>query len=366
MTQVHGSIETAINETIEKVRSRLWRKSHSLNSVKTFDKAVRKFEKYLAKKQLVYGDTIKAPIECLDEFGGSLDKHCAPGTTRQYLYYTKKLLKAMGAKIDYDDFKENVVLPKSRTFMDDKVNEDQIRRIVLASKNERLKCLLMLMKDTGARPREILGLKLGDFNIAHDPPYLTIPPYLAKNDIPREVFFTPETKTLLMAYMQNRGMGNGNGFTFLSGLVDELDEERFQYKLEQIQAYMGYCFRQIMSKPQFADMNEEVRQQGSAKRYKIHIYSFKKFAFTRMADTLGEIAAHAITGHKAYLITYYKKSREERAEDYRRVMPKLSVFALDEKSTIRKQVEETIKTMKDEDVGRLLEFIANGKKLPKK
>lgn len=113
-------------------------------------------------------------------------------------------------------------------------------------------------------------------------------------------------------------------------------------------------------------VSTEPRQHGSAKRYKIHIYSFKKFAFTRMADTLGEIAAHAITGHKAYLITYYKKSREERAEDYRKVMPKLSVFALDEKSKIRKQVEETIKTMKEEDMGRLLEFIKNGKNLPRK
>ncbi len=46
------------------------------------------------------------------------------------------------------------------------------------------------------------------------------------------------------------------------------------------------------------------------------------------------MAARAIKGDKEYAMTYYKKSREERSEDYRRLMPKLSVFGIDEKSMI--------------------------------
>jgi hypothetical protein len=112
-----------------------------------------------------------------------------------------------------------------------------------------------------------------------------------------------------------------------------------------------------MRKPAFQEMNEEVKRRGKQKRYKIHIYSFKKFSFTRTADTIGEIAARAIKGDKEYVLTYYKKSREERAEDYRKVIPKVSVFTVDEKSKIRKQVEETIREMKDKDLATLLEFI---------
>lgn len=40
----------------------------------------------------------------------------------------------------------------------------------------------------------------------------------------------------------------------------------------------------------------------------------------------------------------------------------MSVFAMDEKSKIRKQIEETIKDMKDKDLAALLEFM-NGKKV---
>ncbi len=66
------------------------------------------------------------------------------------------------------------------------------------------------------------------------------------------------------------------------------------------------------------------------------------------------------------VFTYYKKSREERAEDYRKVIPKLSVLTMDEKSKIRKEVEETIKTMKDHDLATLLELIKNGKNVASK
>ncbi|HKZ43122.1 MAG TPA: hypothetical protein VJ044_19345 [Candidatus Hodarchaeales archaeon] len=60
--------------------------------------------------------------------------------------------------------------------------------------------------------------------------------------------------------------------------------------------------------------------------YTIHIYSFKKFELTKIADTISELAAHAIAGHEEYLITYYKKTREDRATDYLKVKPKLQLF----------------------------------------
>ncbi|MCP8312426.1 MAG: hypothetical protein L6M37_05700 [Candidatus Methylarchaceae archaeon HK02M1] len=51
-----------------------------------------------------------------------------------------------------------------------------------------------------------------------------------------------------------------------------------------------------------------------------------KFAFTKIADVLGSLATHAIAGHKKYFITYYKKSRKERAKDYLKAIPRLNLF----------------------------------------
>ena len=42
------------------------------------------------------------------------------------------------------------------------------------------------------------------------------------------------------------------------------------------------------------------------------------------------------------------------------LIPKLSVFGVDEKSKVRDEVETAVKSMKQEDVAILLEFIRNG------
>ncbi len=356
------------NDAIERIRNRLYRKSHSWNTVRLFNNAVKKLEAYMDEKNLDYGDFIKSPIQSLDDFATWFDGlGYSAGTIRPYVYYVKKLLKVMGAEINIEDFKESIVLPKKRTFQDDKVSEEQIRRIVLACKNERLKVLLMLIKDTQARPGELLGLKLGDINLTYDPPYLAIPTHLAKNDEPREVFFTPETKAVLMSYLENNGIKNANDYVFLTGTVDEVDEKAFQKKLAMTSDYMRNCFRRLISKPEFVDLNVAVQQRGKMTRYKYHPYSFKKFAFTKAVDTLGEIPARAMKGDREYVQTYYKKSREERAEDYRKLIPKLSVFGMDEKSKLREQVEEAIKSVKEDgELAAVLEFVRNGKKVARK
>ena len=116
-------------------------------------------------------------------------------------------------------------------------------------------------------------------------------------------------------------------------------------------------FRKKLAGEQFADINQKIQQRGCMNRYKIHIYSFKKFAFTVMADALGEIAARAVKGDREYVLTYYRKSREERAEDFRKVIPKLSVFGSDEGSKIREQVEAKVRTLSEDDLARLQEFL---------
>lgn len=342
-------------EYIDKLREKIWRRSHSQRSVNTFNDAIKSFEKFLAERNVKYGGCMENPIEILDIFASWLDAKHSAGTTRTYVHYAKKTLKFMGAKIDGDDFREKVTMPKKRPFQDDKVTRDQIRRIILDLKHLRLKTVLMLMKDTQARPAELLGLRMSDFNLSHDPPYLNIPAEMAKNDMPRELFFTSETKELLVSYIKKYKRPTDD-FLYFDGMDPE-DEVGLQKRMIEVQKTMMTAFRKTLSGEQFADINQKVQQRGAINRYKIHIYSFKKFAFTVMADALGEIAARAIKGDREYVLTYYRKSREERAEDFRKVIPKLSVFGSDEGSKIREQVESKIKTLNHDELTRLQEFL---------
>ena len=354
-SKIETSIETP-KEITQELREKIWRRSHSLNSITAFDHSIKSFEKYLASKNTTWQQSLQTPIETLDGFVSWLDTNHSASTTITYLSFAKKALKHFGAKIGSEEFKDRVTLPKKRPFQDDKVTKDQIRRIMLELHHMGLKALLMLMKDTQARPAELLGLQLSDLNLSYDPPYLNIPAERAKNDLPRELFFTQETKEMLISFIKKKERQQGQ-FIFLSDNIDPQDEMAVQKRIKTVHGDMKAAFRKLMSGPGFADMNERIRQRGAMPRYKLHIYSFKKFAFTVMADTLGEIAARAIKGDREYVLTYYRKNREERAEDYRKVVLKISVFSSDETPSAREEVEAKIKSMGQDELAKLQEFL---------
>ncbi len=357
--KIETSIETP-KEITQDLKEKIWRRSHSYSSVTTFENSIKSFEKYLASKNITWQQSLKYPVETLDGFVSWLDTDHTASTAITYLNFVKKALKHLGVKISNEEFKDKVTLPKKRPFQDDKVTKEQIRRIILGLHHVGLKTLLMLMKDTQARPTELLSLQLGDLNLSHDPPYLNISAERAKNDMPRELFFTPETKEVLMAYIKKKEKQQGQ-FLFLSKDLDQEDEVAVQRRIKTVHGDMKAAFRKLMSSPEFADMNERVKQRGSLPRYKLHIYSFKKFAFTVMADTLGEIAARAIKGDREYVLTYYRKNREERAEDYLKVIPKLSVFSSEEVPNAREEIEAKIKSMGQDELARLQEFLDTAK-----
>ncbi len=354
-------IETPdIEKVKELLREKIWRKSHSLGCVTTFDKGVKRFEKYLSSENTDLNKAVTDPYTVLDNFASRLDKDGMAGnTTHTYIIAAKKYLRALGTKITDEDFRELVTLPKKRPPRDKKVSKEVAMRILLELKHLGLKLLLMIEKDTQARPGEILGLRMSDFDFTQTFPLLTIPSERAKNDIPRELFFSDETKTVLMDYIKRYSIGE-NDFLFIDGKTDQQDERNIQSQIHDLQESMTVTFRNLLKQPQFADINKKYWGKGKASRYEIRIYSFKKFAFTAMADVLGETAARAIKGDGEYALTYYKKSREERAEDFDKVISKLLIFT-EKQDSVREQIQEEIKSLKKEELASLLEQIRSKK-----
>lgn len=112
----------------------------------------------------------------------------------------------------------------------------------------------------------------------------------------------------------------------------------------------------LFSQPAFEDLRIQIKERGKKRRFGIHIYSFKKFAFTKIADVLGSLATHAIAGHEEYLITYYKKSRAERAKDYLKAIPKLRLFTPSEEEELREQAIETVRELPRETLVEILKI----------
>ena len=75
------------------------------------------------------------------------------------------------------------------------------------------------------------------------------------------------------------------------------------------------------------------------RRRKIHPHSFRKFFFSKTVGVIGETASHAMMGHGTYLKTNYRRTEAERAKDYLKCMPYLTVFG--ESPDMNRWKEET-------------------------
>jgi hypothetical protein len=200
-----------------------------------------------------------------------------------------------------------------------------------------------------------------------------IPEYAAKNNIEREAFFTQETKEILVTYLQRHRIERQTDFVFLhkKGKQTELDpigdEKRFQNAVILRSIQLREKWRQNrLSSPALQAIIKPMERRGRRNAYGIHIYSFKKYGFTKTADVLGELAAHAIAGHQEYLITYYRKTREERAADYRRLTPKLQLFTTPSDAEKQQQaIEDEVKGLPTEALAQVLQYLKTAKKANK-
>ena len=222
MTQVQ---ETELD--LEGLRRKIYRRSHSLRSITTFNMTINTFSKFLKEQNLNLEEVLnKDPYKILDSFAGWLDeKNYRVSTQRVYLHYVKRIFSHNNIIIDREMMREKVVIPKKQIFADEPLTPEVARLILLETKNQILRLILCLIKDTVARPSELLSLKLSHFNLTHDPPYLTIPAYAAKNDIEREVFFTQETKNILILFLKDRKITQQTQHLFLKGNPEPIEDE---------------------------------------------------------------------------------------------------------------------------------------------
>jgi len=219
----------------------------------------------------------------------------------------------------------------------------------------------MVMKYTMARPVEVTDLQLKHLHLDElELPYLKIPSELSKNDIPRELFFTLETKEVLESYLTEKSITEPDDYIFLPD-YKFTDEKDFQTTLMRRCITYATTFRKILKRKEFADMNKKVDGRHKVVRYEIHLYSFKKFAYTVVSNILGESAAKAMKGDSDYTQTYYKQTIEEKMRDCEKVIPGLSIFTPDPSIKTKQELISAVSGMSTEDQQGWLKSLRDSK-----
>jgi integrase len=339
---------------------RVYRRSRSESSVRFYWSGLRRFERFVAERLRLSPEGLAAQLRDGGDPYGVLDlfaEWCvAQGlkgkTVQDYLAAAKKWLRYHGVRLSSEELRERVETPQAEEPLDIAPTREQIRVILwglpdrpapgltprqqalrFRSASPRLQALILLMATSGMRLREALLLKVRDIEFDCDPPLVHLPASYTKNRKARETFITPEAKEVVLKALGRKAR--------------MLDEPLLGFNQESI--YLAEKAASKMFRARMRLFPEWDQKAGDSRVHQLHLYSFRKFFFSQAVPIIGEHAAHALMGHGFYMKTYYRRPREKRAEDYRRLIPHLTIG---EAHQVKQQLQQALEE-KDQLINRL-------------
>jgi len=243
-------------------------------------------------------------------------KKLTPIVLKQYANAVNAYLKYHRFRIDIKTLK----FPKQLYEEKYPITVEEIQRILKAAKWIKQAYYLCLIS-TGARPREILGLTKNDVEWIGDKYKALIPAELTKKGLSRTVFFSKECNPFLNQVMKNQ----------------EVYLFPHNENLHQAVSNQGRVLREYCDK---AGLNQKHKTTGN---YKINLYSFRRFFFTKALDLLKNDIAHALIGHGAYLQVYQSRTEEQKKQLWDEVEPEILIFDQSKKEQKIRDLEVALK-----------------------
>jgi integrase len=254
------------------------------------------------------------PYKVFDRFEAELDRRgLSPRSINGYVNRVRQYFAYNDVVLDKSVFRVKVGLPRVIEPDDRAPTVEEVRQI-LAWGKLRTKALILVLASSGMRLGEAIRLRVRDVDFNSRPVRVKLSPKVAsKTGEGRTAYISDEAAGYLRRYLGHR-IGEGEAWVFPS----EADETRHMSE--------DRAWRTIIQCVEKAGLGKDKETTIHGRR-RIHPHSFRKLFFSRVVGVIGETAAHAMMGHGSYLKTYYKRTEEERARDYLKCVPHLTVFS---------------------------------------
>lgn len=246
----------------------------------------------------------------LDDWAGVQDKKgLKPQTVLNNISSVRRFLAFNDVVIDHDRFRDKVTLPRVMKIADQPLSMDSVRILLAKGRpSPKMRALILTLLSSAARIGELLAIRWRDVDLSKSPATINLRAEITKTRETRTAFVSEEAKEALQRLKNDSNE----------------DDLVFQYAgdyVYQRSKPVNRTFRAMVARAGIDAMIENSRI------HTLHFHIFRKYFFSKAADIIGEQAAHALLGHNPYLSTYYLKSEEDRAADYRKLEPYLTTSA---------------------------------------
>jgi len=255
-----------------------------------------------------------------------LDKRgLKPKGIRSYLSGVKGYLRFLDIRINSDDFRMLVKIPKVIKTQELPITKKILLQI-LRNANPKLQTAVVVASASGLRLGELVQLKLSDVDFTSKPTKILVRAHTSKSKMSRQTFLTDEATKSLQDYLKKYFGWHENSLnldlsgTYIFGrtsLKKSGEIPRFDVNSAK-QSLQVSLKNHIKNIPELIVKNENGRNA-------IHFHAFRKYFRTTVGNVCGRDYAEALMGHGFYMDTYYQLSNEDRCQKYLSAEPYLTI-----------------------------------------
>jgi integrase len=233
-----------------------------------------------------------------------------PQTIRTHLIGIKSYLAYYDVDIIPSKFKRKVKVPKIHREDEEPLDVPDIRKILLACNNRRLKAYLLVLASGGMRATEGLAIRLKDIDFTVSPTKIHIRKEYSKTRVARDIYISDEATHYVKQWIdwKYREKRYNPRTPLPEDLVFGLIQTDESPIYDGVYIVVIKEFQKVLSA---AGLNE--RKEGM-KRRKITLHSLRRFVKTVISDQTNKDYSEWFLGHNKS--PYYTKKESERREIY--------------------------------------------------
>lgn len=206
-------------------------------------------------------------------------------------------------------FKRRVKMPKMYREDEEPLDASDIRKILLACNNRRLKTYMLVLASGGFRANEALAMRLKDVDFTIKPTKVHVRPEFAKTRAARDVYISDEATHYLKEWIKWKYREQEQ-----EQPEDQEDLIFTVYKDTTRRPATIYVKVLTEFEKLLASVGLDERKEGKQKRRKITFHSFRRFVKTVISDQVSQDYSEWFLGHNKS--PYYTKKEPERREVY--------------------------------------------------
>ncbi|MFY9799471.1 MAG: tyrosine-type recombinase/integrase [Candidatus Nitrosopolaris sp.] len=276
---------------------------NSLKSRNAYQNGLINFQRFLSQKYHNYNlETILKPLlkdkinryELLDSFISYLQiSNLTPSSIKLYMASVRSYLAYNDVDIMPSKFKRKVKMPKSYREDEEALDTSDIRKILLACNNRRLKTYLLVLASGGMRAVEGLAIRIKDIDFSVNPTKIRI--RNTKTRVSRDIYISNEATNYLKQWLDWKYNN-----TERPRRQDENDLVFTIYNTKNPNTLYVKVLTEFQKLLAIAALDER-KEGGKQKRRKITLHSFRRFTKSVISDQVNQDFSEWFLGHKALL-----------------------------------------------------------------